>query len=233
MPVHPHGVNFSDVDIERIVAVLSPWAKNGRVEALGYMLREWGCIDLPDHLSLASLPSEWKQSNKALMKVENHAKKLQGAIQELDEYSRSRMRLALASSDPHNFFNIGRDEKAKVQRQIDEGLNFLNAISRLASNSKRGRPLNITAYLVILDAAALFEWFTGRKATRVVDRETGEETGAFWQFLEALWPPIFRQGTYGLQAAMKSWYAARKYQEKSPLIANIRLRLGDGRIRGQ
>ena len=64
MPIHPDRVDFSDEDVGRIIAALPPRVKNGRVEALGYILRDWGCIDLPDNLSQASLPSEWKQSSQ-------------------------------------------------------------------------------------------------------------------------------------------------------------------------
>jgi hypothetical protein len=227
MSIDPDYVDFSDEDIGRIIAALPPGVKNGRVEALGYILREWGCIELPDHLSRASLPSEWKQSSKALMKVEKHAEKLRGAIQELDEYSRSRITLALASGDPQNFPSIGRDEKAHVQHRLDEGLKFLNAISNLVSDAKRGHPRNIAAYLVVLDAAAIYEWSTGRKATRVVDRVTNKETGPFRRFLEAVWPIVFGKGLFRLHAAMRGWEAARaKYDDKSALIANIRLRTG-------
>ena len=233
MSVDPDYVDFSDEDVGRIVAALPQSAKKDRLEALGYILRDWGCNDLPDHLSRATLPSKWAKSSKALRKVEKLAKELRGAIKKLDEYTRTRMTLALASGDPHKFPSIGRDEKAQVQHRLDEGLNFLNAISSLASNSKSGRPRNITNYLVILDAAAIYEWLTDRKATRVVDRATHKETGPFWRFLSALWPTIFGNDTHGLQAGMQSWYAARKHNEKSPLIANIRLRARDGRIIGQ
>ncbi|MSP75909.1 MAG: hypothetical protein EXR12_07210 [Rhodospirillaceae bacterium] len=227
MPIYPDRVDFSDEDVARIVAALPQGANYGREEKLGYILRDWGRNDLPDHLSRATLPSKWAKSSKALTKVEKLAKELRGAIQELDEYSHTRMKLAIASGDPHKLLSIGRDEKVQVQHRFDEGLKFLNAISNLASDAKRGHPRNIAAYLVVLDAAAIYEWSTGRKATRNVDRVTNKETGPFRSFLEAVWPIVFGKGLFGLQAAMRGWEAARtKYDEKSALIANIRLRTG-------
>ena len=55
---------------------------------------------------------------------------------------------------------------------------------------------------------------------------TGKETGPFRKFLEALWPVVFGDGIRGLQAAMRRWEEARiKYDDKSPLIANIGMRV--------
>ena len=100
----------------------------------------------------------------------------------------------------------------------------------MTSKAKKGQPRNITAYLVMLDAAAIYEWASGKKATRNVDRQTSKEVGPFLKFLEALWPVVFGKGICGLPAAMRRWADAQgKYDEKSALIANIlmRARAGD------
>src|SRR5262249_59764217 len=79
------------------------------------------------------------------------------------------------------------------------------AIPRLLEEDKRelGHPRNICAYLVMMDLVAIFEWLTGRKATREVDRDLGKDTGPFWHFAAAVWPHVSGEGRYGLSAAMK------------------------------
>jgi hypothetical protein len=85
-----------------------------------------------------------------------------------------------------------------------------------------GQPRNITAYFVLLDAAAIFEWLTGVQATREVDRDNGKEIGSFFQFASVRWSVIFQDGIAGLPAAMKNWAEWRsEYDEPSALIANI------------
>jgi hypothetical protein len=78
------------------------------------------------------------------------------------------------------------------------------------------------------DIAQIFEWLTGMKATRQVDRkgEGGKgDIGPFWEFAKAIWPLVFRNGKHGLSNAMKNWAEARKkFDEGSSLMANIALR---------
>jgi hypothetical protein len=76
----------------------------------------------------------------------------------------------------------------------------------------------------MLDLAAIFEWLTSGKATRVVDRTDNTETGPFWRFAEPVWQVAFGT-TRGLKAAMKNWAEARKlYHEHSTFLINLRLR---------
>jgi hypothetical protein len=89
----------------------------------------------------------------------------------------------------------------------------------------QGQPRNVKAYLVLQDAAAIYEWATGTTATREVDRETGSEVSPFFKFASILWPMIFGNGEAGLKAAIKNWAAWRKkHDERSALIVNIALR---------
>ena len=221
-PAHP---TFSDEDVRRIVNSLPASAKPQRVQAMEGILREWSRVELPNHLSRKSLRLEWKQTNQTLMKIEKHAQELLQEIEALDGYSYILTTLASARFRQHQPTSTGRDEEDRAERRVDEGLTFLRTLSTLASKAKRGQPPNITAYLVMLDAAAIYEWVSGRKPTREVDRVTNKETGPFRTFLEALWPVVFGNGIHGLQAAMRRWEEARKYNEKSALIANIRLRI--------
>jgi hypothetical protein len=214
---------FSDEDISRIAGSLPASSKPERVQALGTILREWSRTDLPDHLSRGSLASKWKQSSEKLMKVERYARKLLQEIEALDDYSRFRIRHAMESVDQQQPSSTGRAGEDQAQIRVDDELAFLRTLSTLTSKAKRGQPRNISAYLVMLDAAAIYEWASGKKATRNVDRQTYKEVGPFRKFLEALWPVVFGNGTHGLQAAMRRWEEAHtKYDEKSAVISNIR-----------
>jgi hypothetical protein len=224
---------FSDEDVKRIASSLPASSEPPRVLALGYILREWSRTELPDHLSRKSLRLEWKQTNQTLMKIEKHAQVLLQEIEALDGYSYILTTLSSARFRQHQPTSTGRDEEGRAEMRVDEGLTFLRTLSTLTSKAKRGQPRNITAYLVMLDAAAIYEWVSGRKPTREVDRVTNKETGPFRTFLEALWPVVFGNGIHGLHAAMRRWEEARKYGEKSPLIANIRLRMPAGRVIGR
>jgi hypothetical protein len=106
---------------------------------------------------------------------------------------------------------------ANLKRRLSEECNFLAELAGIAPEevSKLRRPRNLAAYFVLRDAAAIFAWFTDKKATRQVHRITNRETGPFFQFASALWPVVFSRGTQGLPAAMKNWEKAKTNWEKA------------------
>jgi hypothetical protein len=115
---------------------------------------------------------------------------------------------------------------ATVQRINDESafLAKLAAAAPAAWRRGRGRPRNITAYFVMNDIAAIYEWVTKMEATREVDRVSNKDSGPFWQFATTIWCVVFG-GTTGLSAAMKNWAGyRRKYGERSALMANLAIR---------
>jgi hypothetical protein len=112
---------------------------------------------------------------------------------------------------------------------LNEETDFLSKLSAIAPEklwkSGPGQPRNLRAHLVLQDAAAIFEWLTGMKAARGVDRIGAFETGPFFRFASTLWPEVFGNGVVGLPAAMKNWAQYRsQYNERSALVANIALR---------
>ena len=112
-------------------------------------------------------------------------------------------------------------------RQEDDFLRKLTATTAtIIEEDKRGpgQPRNIRAYLVMKDLAAIFEWLTGRKAARGVDRTDHAETGPYWRFAESVWQVVF--GTsHGLKAAMKNWAELRElHHEPSSFMLNLPLR---------
>src|SRR5262249_20406237 len=97
--------------------------------------------------------------------------------------------------------------KERLRLEDDFLIKLEAATQRTVAQDKQGpgQPRNVSAYLVMMDLAAIFEWLTGKKATRVVDRITNDETGPFWDFAAAVWPLVFGNGCHGLRAAMKNW----------------------------
>ena len=115
------------------------------------------------------------------------------------------------------------DEQVKRLKEQRDYLAQLAAISpKRYWNTGRGRPRNLAAYLVLQDAAAIYEWFSGKKAARGVSPVDGKESGPFFRFASTLWPIIFEKGCAGLPAAMRNWAVGRaRFSERSPFIANL------------
>jgi len=114
--------------------------------------------------------------------------------------------------------------KERLKQQDDFLKRIEAAIPRLLEEDKQesGHPRNIRAYLVMMDLVKIFEWLTGRKATREVDRDLGKDTGPFWHFAAAVWPHVFGEGRYGLSAAMKNWKNWHsRYGEESSFVRNM------------
>ena len=130
-----------------------------------------------------------------------------------------------------------REKYGHFSQKLVDHRDFLNhlqaAVESLQNRLKRGpgQPRNMVAYLVLLDIAAIFSWLTRLEPNREVDRMTGDEKGAFYNFAAALWPPVFASGLDGLSAAMKNWSSGRRtYADASAIIANIDLRYPSWRV---
>jgi len=128
---------------------------------------------------------------------------------------------------------VSRERVAEMKERLKDEDDFLRKlaaatarlIDELDESLSGRRPRNIRAYLVMMDLVAIFEWLTGRKATREVDRALGKDTGPFWDFAAAVWPHMFGKGRYGLSAAMKNWKKWHSlYGEESPFIRNMAMR---------
>jgi hypothetical protein len=123
---------------------------------------------------------------------------------------------------------VSREEVADLFQQLDDVQGLLAKIAAISPEQiwklRRGQPRNLGAHFVLRDAAAIFEWYSGMKAARRVDRIGSNETGPFFRFASALWPVIFGQGTAGLPAAMKTWHHWRVRGERSAVMANMALR---------
>jgi hypothetical protein len=141
---------------------------------------------------------------------------------------------ALEDEDLDGLVWRGKDvSKSEYKRQLERLAEVSEYIADLGTIApevlwplKGPRPPTITAYLVLQDAAAIFEWLTGTKATREADRDShSEQISPFFRFASILWPVLFGKGTSGLPSAIQNWAAWRKkFDEHSALITNITLR---------
>lgn len=203
-----------------------------RCNLLPQILQEWDGGALREHLSRESR-EKVRERTKELDTVTGLAIRLGEALDKLDDVDRSLIVLQMMRAEPSTQ-KVSPEERVYPEfvyrmarlRWLSEYLAKLGGV-HAGENWKpqRGQPRNITAYLVLQDAAEIFEWLTGTKATREVDRSDGAETGYFFQFASVLWPVIFGKDAAGLPAAMKNWAQWRKqYAERSALITNIALR---------
>jgi hypothetical protein len=193
-----------------------------RVELLPLILEEWTRSELPELLSMKSRPIKSDLIGK-LEVVRERARKLQEALKAIGENGRTALVTQMSSLDK------SRSEFDALAKWLEQEPSFLEKLVAIEPKHfwklTRGRPRNLPAYLALQDAAAIFEWLTGIKATREVSRDNNKEVGPFFDFVSILWPTIFEKGVMGLPAAMKNWAALRKaHGERSPLIINMGLR---------
>jgi hypothetical protein len=219
---------FTDRDVHLIKQSLPGTVDPTRLEKLPRILREWSHVELREHLSREPRAIDRDRRNR-LKLVGKRASELLQALDALDEDDRFGIVLQMAGAWQPHLVHVSQDKLAMVKHRLEEEPDFLSklmiAAPSLTSEPGRGRPRNIIAYLVMMDLAAIFKWLTGSEARRVVDRESGEETGPFARFAAAVWPVVFGQGDDGLGAALKNWASARnKFREESALIANIAMR---------
>ena len=222
-------VDFS-TGVEAIAESLPTPLIPRRRELLPKILHEWSANELRDHLSREPRAVIRHRATKQ-KRVGNCARQLLRALNALDDkdigHIAYQMRQAGKTSD--------RGEIVKLNSWLDEAPEFLGKLASISPqqfwNLRSGRPRNLVAYLVLRDAADIFQWYSGKKAARNVDRVLTTESGPFFQFAHALWPIIFGRGVGGLPAAMKNWAFARsQFKERSPVIANINLRHPEWRL---
>ena len=214
-------ISFSDETIAEIEKTLDLQLSSIRRERLKRILLEWGCTDLVEHLSREPRPILKKRVNR-LEKVKKHGRELSKALS------------ALEDKDLDGLLWRGHYvSKTEYQRQRERLVEVSQFIANLGTikpeafwRLKGPRPPTITAYLVLQDAASIFEWLTETSATREVDRDThSEKNSPFFRFASILWPVVFGKGTTGLPSAIKNWAGwRREFGEHSPLISNIALR---------
>ncbi len=221
MEAVPNWVQVADA----LKSVLPKPLSAHRFKLLPQILQEWGRADLQEHLSRESRAIVKNRIEK-LQVVKNCARGLKDALDGIDGYDRRVLFHQLMKVGGRSLLGLSRAERAERARRFDEQSEFLSKLAAITPadlwNPISRRPRSIRAYLVLQDAAAIFEWLTGTKAIRQVSRHNGTEIGPFFRFASTLWPVIFGNGITGLPSAMKNWDQwAKQYDEKSGLIDNI------------
>ena len=210
--------------VEAIAESLPTPAFPGRRELLRKVLHEWSAHELRNHLSLEPRAVVRRRATKQEL-VAKCARQLLQALNALDDNDLGHV----AYQTKQVGETSDRGEIAKMNNWLDEAPEFLGKLASISPrqfwNLRRGQPRNLVAYLVLQDAAEIFQWYSEKKATRTVDRVNATESGAFFRFASALWPIVFGRGLAGLPAAMRNWALARsQFRERSPVILNIDLR---------
>jgi hypothetical protein len=212
---------FTVQTVDEIIQTLPKPLNERRRQLLPQVLQEWRRKNL-----ISSLPSNEDIQNRFKKQdaIKTCAQQLLDAIQALDEVDRASTIQLVARAEGRSEGNVSRSEYAGQEARLREGCLFLQGLSSISPEehwkTRSGQPRNYAAYLILQDAAVIFEWYTAAKPARGTTK--GKESGPFFRFASVLWPIIFGSGTSGLPAAMKNWALWRKqHQERSALIANI------------
>jgi hypothetical protein len=226
---------FNDRAIKQLRASLPKGIGQRRLNLLPLILNEWSRTDLREHFSRETRATSRKRYAQ-LTKVGNCATHLRQALEALDPPGRAWIAQEIGREEGSPLFSVSRERLAEMKERLKDEGDFLRKlaaakvrlIDELDESLSGRRPRNIRAYLVMMDLVAIFEWLTGRKATREVDRDLGKDTGPFWHFAAAVWPHVFGKGRYGLSAAMKNWKKWHsRYGEESPFVRNMAIRHPD------
>jgi hypothetical protein len=217
---------FTARDVTLIASSLPEAADPRRRELLPQVLCDWSDNDLREHVGTGKRVAP--ERRKRVAAIGTCARDLLRALDEADQIDRAGIAGEMVRSAGQDSLIAGWTEISELMQRLEEEVSFLNRLAEAADQTwkyGRGGPRNITAYLVMQDAAAIFEWVTIREPTREVDRDSHAEIGPFWKFLAAIWPVVFGSDDDGLSAAMKNWAClSKKHGEKSPLIVNIAMR---------
>ena len=210
---------FLPTNLREIVESLPTPQSKRHSDLLPQVLREWR-NELQEHLSRESVATT-RHRLQDLESVKTKAGQLLKALDAIDQHGRLSIVREMFENRRGGFNDF--DEQVKRLKEQRDYLAQLAAISpKRYWNTGRGRPRNLAAYLVLQDAAAIYEWFSGKKAARVVSPVDGKESGPFFRFASALWPIIFEKGCAGLPAAMRNWAVGRaRFSERSPFIINL------------
>ena len=199
-----------------------------QLKLLQQILREWSTTDLREHLSGESRAIIHCRI-KRLENIKENARQLSEGLKKIDDDEKAAILAQMIIAEGRRVEDVSRVEFEDRSSRLTDCHLFLVHLAAIAPKEfwklGPGHPPNIPAYLVLQDAAAIFEWLTRKKATRVVGRIDNFESGPFLRFASILWPVVFKKDTDGLPAAMKKWARWRsKYDERSALIVNIALR---------
>ena len=207
-------------DIDGIIAALPPKSKPEKLKLFRLILEEWFSVDLPRHYSAVGRAGD-AVASKQLKAIAKQADTLDRLLKD-PEAAEARqiliVKLARRRGLPYH-----KKHLARLERAIDA----LTEVQLAATEARprRGHPRNKFSYLVLLDIAAMYEWLTGDKPSRITGIDTGLGEGPFYELCQAIWPLAHPNNKGGLPSTIKNWAKAQtQYEEKSALITNFLLR---------
>jgi hypothetical protein len=199
----------ADTDPERLqwlAEYLPAWAKHDL--PILFHLREYGLTGAPRH---------------QVLNVVELAVKLQKELAALDPRARiAIIRTLPPRPTPYPPLWWATDEALSAGQLLFEQIvdcldKLIRASDGVPKQEQRGRPIDLLPISILDHLASMFEYVTGLKARRQIDRAPGEyepyETGPFYEFAAAVWPVIFGSGDLGLPSALKKWAAVFREAE--------------------
>ena len=245
----PDEIDFSDDDVQRIRAVLPEDSDPERMKLLPDILwyagthhflwdldPELALWDLDPELALWDLDPEFErnlnpQERRELKEISKLASELAGLLDTLQYRARKKLRREFVDQFRHKIGGRADDKLTESTKRYDAGIDFLSALkaasARCSAATGKGHPRNMISFRVLSHLAEIFECVTRGEAKRQVDRITGEECGAFYDFAAEVWPVLFQQGRNGLSAAMRNWKGMRdKHGTRRDLIPMFSFELG-------
>jgi hypothetical protein len=233
-------VDWTDEQIGSLVLALPPIEDERKRGLLPLILGEWARVDLETHLTRPG-PKEARDVAKRFGVLAKHAKGLAAAIADLDEglrhvlgYRLARLASDRAAAPGSDEQLVGHDQAKKHSKSLADEVARLDRIAAAARDLASGptdyghHHNTIIRYLILKDLAAIFEYATGTRAERRVRSEDhpdyGQDYGPFYEFTKTAWQLVFGDAA-GLSTNLRLWAdARRRYDERSAVIANIRMR---------
>jgi len=234
------GMQFTADQLATMVGAFSGLMDDRVRTTLPLILEEWGRVDLSEHLARKT-PEQLRKEQRQLEQVANLARELRDALAGLAAAARFTLasRLDATARAPKAEAASNHEvQSAGTLRHLER--RQLECLAQAAGATAGGwvplpfRHTTVIQYLVLQDLAAIYEYVTGEIASRRVrgedHPEAGRDYGPFWDFAVVAWRIIFGSNK-GLSAALKRWAEARhRYDEASPVIANLALHHPEWRI---
>ena len=208
-------------EIDGIIAALPPDSEPKKLKMFRYILEDWFSLELPEHYRLGrSADAVALRQLKAIAKQAGILERLLG-----DPEAAQARRLLVARLVMRRRLLCHNEAIAQVEKELDALTEVRSAATEMLPRRRRGQPRNNFSYLVLLDIAAMYEWLTGDKPSRITDIATERGGGPFYELCQALWPLAHQNNKGGLPSTIKNWAKTQtQYEEKSALIANFFLR---------
>jgi hypothetical protein len=234
-------MKFTNAQVDTLVLALPGCTDADRRLLLRRIFKEWGRIDLEEHLTRRT-PKQIRAERRQIDKVVNRARKLARALSEVEGVGRFAIASQLLEMEAGSEVSrLSYEDRREGDRRLSEEPKRLEALAKAAAKASTAfvpvplRHFTLIRYLVLLDLAAIYEWATrqgaGRRVKTDISDDAGMTYGPFWDFASTAWPLIFKS-TAGLDYALKTWAEGkRRYKDTSAIMWNLHMRHPQWRIR--